>query len=417
MLDVWPALPIIIWNSGDPTLLVEGADNIIAALEHRDRVYHVTLWSIPIFLFEHFISVMQQPFPLLSHLVLLPHENKAPVLPDSFLGSPGSTPHLRTLWLDSIQFPAIQKLHLSTRNLVYLYLLNMPHSGYISPIEMVSCLSSFTKLELLLLGFRSPLSRPDREIRHLPSLSRTVFPALTSLVFRGASEYLEDFISRVHAPLLNEIKIRFFNQLIWHIPEFLQFIDRAKQLRSSNHAELIFNRHSSIIRLNQNMGTFDRVTLALEISCRPSDWQLSSLAQICGSLLPSLPTLERLDILEDQLWQPDPQDDLDDAQWLEVLQPFTATTTLYLSRKVGKRVALVLQELVREPVAEVLPVLQNIFLEGLQSSGDTQEAIGRFVTARQLLGHPVVVHRWDRETQIREVDDGRWCSVGSMTST
>jgi len=163
MLDVWPALPIDIWNSGDLTSLVEGADNIIAALEHHDRVYHISLWSIPTFLLERFTSVMQQPFPILKSLALLPYEHKAPILPNSFLGSPGSTPRLQTLWLDSIQFPAIQKLNLSAGSLVYLYLLSIPHSGYISPIAMITCLSSLTRLEFLSFGFHSPRSCPNKE--------------------------------------------------------------------------------------------------------------------------------------------------------------------------------------------------------------------------------------------------------------
>jgi hypothetical protein len=404
MLDVWPALPIVIWNSGDTMSLVEGADNIIAALEHHDRVQNISLWSIPNFLLARLTSVMQQPFPVLTSLALLPHENEVPILPESFLGSPGSTPRLQTLWLDSIQFPTIQKLYFFAGSLAYLHLYNIPHSGYVSPVAMVNYLSSLTRLESLILGFRSPQSRPDREGRHLPPLTRTVFPALTSLEFRGASEYLEGFISRVDVPLLNEIKIRFFNQLMWHNPQFLQFICLAKQLSSSNYAELIFYKHFAMVRLSQRTGTVDRATLELAISCTPLDWQLSSLTQICDSISPSL-KLERLDIREDQHWQPYLQHDTDNAQWLEVLCSFTAATTLYLSKKVGQRVALALQDPFREPVAEVLPVLQNIFLEGLQSSGATHEAIERFVTARRLLGHSVLVHPWEREIQTREVVD------------
>ena len=403
MLAIWPALPIVIWNSGDPTLLVEGADNIIAALEHHDRVRNISLWGIPNFLLERFTSVMQQPFPVLTSLALLPaHENMAPTLPESFLGSPGSTPRLQTLWLDSIQFPTIQKLYLSAGSLAYLHIFNIPHSGYISPIAMVTYLSSLTRLESLILGFRSPRSRPDREGRRLPLPTCTVFPALTSLEFRGTSEYLEGFISRVDVPLLSEIKIRFFNQLVWHNPQFSQFISCAKQFRSSNYAELIFNKHSAMVRLSQKTGAVKCTTLRLAISCRPLDWQLSSMAQICGSILPSL-VLERLDICEDQHWQPHTQDDTEKTQWLEVLYPFTTTTTLHLSKEFGQRVVLALQDPVQELVAEVLPVLQNVFLEGLQSSGPAQEAIERFVTARQLLGHPVLVHHWEREKQIQEV--------------
>ena len=58
---------------------------------------------------------------------------------------------------------------------------------------------------------------------------------------------------------------------------------------------------------------------------------------------------------------------------------------------------LVLQELVGGRTTGVLPILQNIFLEGLRPSGPVQEAIGQFVAARQVAGHPVIVTRWERE--------------------
>jgi hypothetical protein len=47
---------------------------------------------------------------------------------------------------------------------------------------------------------------------------------------------------------------------------------------------------------------------------------------------------------------------------------------------------------------EVLPALQNIFLEGLQPSGPVQEDLGKFVAARQLSGHPIAVSPWERES-------------------
>jgi len=50
-------------------------------------------------------------------------------------------------------------------------------------------------------------------------------------------------------------------------------------------------------------------------------------------------------------------------------------------------------------MTEVLPTLENIFLEGLQPSGPLQEDIEKFVAARQLTSHSVVVSRWDRNPE------------------
>jgi len=60
-------------------------------------------------------------------------------------------------------------------------------------------------------------------------------------------------------------------------------------------------------------------------------------------------------------------------------------------------IAPALQELVGERVTEVLPALQSLFLRGSHPSGPVRKAIRKFVTARQLAGHPIIVSRWDGE--------------------
>jgi hypothetical protein len=68
---------------------------------------------------------------------------------------------------------------------------------------------------------------------------------------------------------------------------------------------------------------------------------------------------------------------------------------LFLSVELALRVAPALQDLAMGNVTEVLPVLQNVFLEEPESLGPAQEAIRQFVAARQLSGHPVAIHRWE----------------------
>ena len=50
---------------------------------------------------------------------------------------------------------------------------------------------------------------------------------------------------------------------------------------------------------------------------------------------------------------------------------------------------------------EVLPALEDIFLDWPEPSGPVQEAIGGFVTARQLSDHPVAIHVLERGTEAR----------------
>jgi hypothetical protein len=146
------------------------------------------------------------------------------------------------------------------------------------------------------------------------------------------------------------------------------------------------------VRLSSQTGTVDHAILKLKISCRALDWQLSSLAQVCNWTLPHY-AVERLDIREDLEFEPYREDEMEDRQWIERLRPFTSVKDLCLSEELALRVPLALKELVS--ATEVVPALQNLFLEGLQPSSTrrlVQETIRPFIAARQLSNHPVAVH-------------------------
>jgi hypothetical protein len=89
------------------------------------------------------------------------------LVPALFLGE--SAPRLHTPFLDWIPFPGLPKLLLSTTHLVRLDLRRVPHSGYISPEAMVTCLAASIRLEILVIKFESTPCRPDR--RRPPVLS------------------------------------------------------------------------------------------------------------------------------------------------------------------------------------------------------------------------------------------------------
>jgi len=127
------------------------------------------------------------------------------------------------------------------------------------------------------------------------------------------------------------------------------------------------------------------------------------LAQVCSSSLYLISSLEHLYIHETEYtFQPNWPDNIEDVQWLELLRPFTTVKTLYLSRDITSRIAPALQELVGERATEVLPALQSLFLEELHPLGRVQEAIDKFVAARQLSNHPtIVVSHWDKEMDKR----------------
>ena len=108
---------------------------------------------------------------------------------------------------NTILFPRLPELLLSTTHLIGFFLWDIPHSGYISPEAMVAVLSAVTSLESLHLQFPSPQSRPDQATQHPPSPIRTSLLVLTELRFKGVSEYAEDLVARIVVPQLHTLDI------------------------------------------------------------------------------------------------------------------------------------------------------------------------------------------------------------------
>jgi hypothetical protein len=166
-------------------------------------------------------------------------------------------------------------------------------------------------------------------------------------------------------------------------------------LKALDKARVAFGDRSA--RVNLSSQTSSNVKLNVEFSCRELDWQLSSLEQLCTSSLPPFSTLEDLYIYQAPYSQPDWKDNVEGTLWLELLRSFTAVKNLYLSEEFAPRIVPALKELVGGRTSEVLPILENILLEGLQPSGPIQEAIEQFVAMRQVTGHPVAVFSWERD--------------------
>ena len=399
-LDVWPALSLLIQGSVSDTSVV----NVIAVLEHSDRIYKINLDCHTTSQIEKLWTAMEVPFPELT-VLYLSYEDRdlsyVPVLPDSFLG--GSAPRLRYLALVTIPFPGLPNLLLSSTNLVNLYLHDIPHSGYISPEAMVTCLSILSKLESLQLEFESPQSCPDPEDRRSPPRTRSILPALTIFSFKGVNEYLENLVSWIDSPRLYRLSTTFFNDIDFNTPELDQFIGRTPTLGACDEARIIFHSREALVRLRQfQPEQSDDRMVEVKILCQVSDWQLSSLAQICTSSLHLFSKTENLYIYEYLHSRPNWKDDIENTEWLDLLLPFVAVKNLYLSKQFSPRIVPALQELTGGRTTEALPALQNILLEGFQPSEPIQEGIAQFVSARRLTNHPVAISVWDRFSLVRD---------------
>jgi len=385
-LGIWPAIPIII-NYGSPwqSIRPNDEDNVVAALEHPDRVCFLLL-SATGSQWEKLAKVMQEPFPMLTRLYIYSNIGSSPVLPGGFLG--GSAPCLQEVTLSGISYPTLPTLLLSASDLVVLRLHRIPPPGYISPEEMVASLAAFPRLKQFIIEFQSATSRPDPICP--PPVTRTVLPALTHFHFQGAGEYLEDLVGRIDGPRLIEITTIYFNQVVdSQIAQLPKFIDRSvgPKLNLLKHARVTFHRD----RITFGMGHHYRPSLeslncapaTTIIRCEGNNWQVPQIAQVLSHFSAILSNVVHLEL--DAVPQFEGKDDV---ELQHLLRHFSTVQTLRVPQELAGQVARALEDSIGEMVVEVLPSLDLIYLAGQPAS-----SIKKFVAVRRRSGRPVTVVR------------------------
>ena len=392
ILDCWPPLPIVVRYS-DPMGLrppsADDDDNIIAALQHRDRVCEVEL-TVGSSLFAKLSPLLQKPFPSLESLTLRPRDNVALILPPTaFLGT--STPRLRNLYLDAIAPPALPTFLPSSRDLVCLRLQRVPGNAYISPDALLASLAVTTQLKILCVQFAAQTTPPSYPTTSStppsPPVRRVVIlPALSCFEFRGSSEFLEDLVAGIgSAPSLTRTYISLFDQPTFEIPHFAQFVARmAPQLVPQCEAELVLRKDGVFLSLSR---------FRLHVSCVQLGRQVPSMAQICRQLPPPLlSSVRKLEIVA-SVTPLSPHDVADASQWVGLFHVFGGVEELRVSYGSVPDVARALQRVARErAAAEVLPALRELRFDWFASRWE--EAVESFITARQISGHPpITFHR------------------------
>jgi hypothetical protein len=391
LLDVWPTLPISLESR-----FISNGDGIINKLKHRDRIVRIKLRNLTGIQLEKCAILTQESFPFLRslHLSLHPDADDYP-MPENFFS--GSIPRLRKLTLMAIQFPTLPKLLLSARDLVTLHLGDVTSTEYISPDTIAPCLSTLTKLQLLRIDFLfqglfSNSRNPSRPLQALQT--RALLPSLSVLMFEGVSEYSEDLMSRIDAPVLDRMLLAFFYHPTFDIPELPQFLHRSKVFKPLSKVKVSFCKDALIITL---FPSSDSGYFSLEIPCTGLHRQLSFLNHfftqtVCLPLLSHVCQL-RLFGDDQELDQGDPMQNLrflrsfHDVQVLDISgSPRQDYLEIYIARVLG--------ELTRESAAEVLPMMHTLMLSSYgchQVRNLVTTLLKPFIDARQLSGQPVEV--------------------------
>jgi hypothetical protein len=240
------------------------------------------------------------------------------------------------------------------------------------PESMVACLSSLKRLELLRLGLPVQPSPPPQ--------ARVVLPAPAESSFEGTIKYLEDFVVRIDTPMLSRLYTALVGDPIFDIPHLRQFIGRARRLKPSKAARVSFDPRSILLEFPAGGST-------LRIVRHRMDWEIASVALVCGQLSPFFSVVERLDLAV--TYFPFKLRGINGTEFtlfLELFRPLPATQGLYVSKSFVPLIAPPLQELIGERATEVLPNLRDLFLGGSVVLGSVQKGIRPFADARQISG-------------------------------
>ena len=391
-LGIWPAFPIDLRFNSPGYLRPQNEDNVIAALEHRNRVQSVRL-SAPRSQWAKLASVMQEPFPVLTHLRIssMPYEDPLGLSPleltAEFMG--GSTPNLQEISLRRVSFPALPILLFSASDLVTLSLVDIPIPGYISPERIIACLAALPRLKMLEIRYNlfHVSSGPNR-IRPPPE-TRAFLPALTDFQFRCAFDYLEDVVAQIDSPQLERISIKYSDPAdIVQVTQLSDFINRTigPSLTPSRraHVYFYFDRADFTLSLENPHASypgFHRRTVTTTIS---HDWRFPSVARVFSRFSATLCTVAHLE-LDAQVEENDGLD-LNLIEWLRLLSQFPAMQTLYVSLNLAKPVFLSLKGITAERVTEVLPSLGLICLEREPAS-----SLEKIIAIRRFSDHPITI--------------------------
>jgi hypothetical protein len=385
MLDIWPALPIFVSVHGK---YEEINDNVLAALEKHDRVRGVEVDHLSDDELGDVVGAMQVTFPALTHLDIHSVGDMAS-FPERLLG--GSAPNLQSLRLEYAACPALPKLLLSCPGLSTLYLFDISPSGHISSDAMIDCLSSLNRLEHLQIEISYSRPHPERANRRPPPLTRTVFPVLRILTLKGETVYLDQLLAHIEAPHLDGFHIGFLDPPIFDISRLSPCIGPTETFETFDEAYIRLRIVGLKVVLSSQKRTTSSKRLTMSLQWEDSRWELQELS------LHPFNTFQPFNFCDVKgRFLPSRVEAMGNLPWLQLVRLFIATKYMYLSQRLAVRVALALQELTGAGTTEVLPVVRNIFVERLGSSGAVQEAIGQFVAARQLLsGHPIDVQCWE----------------------
>ena len=276
MLAQSPPLPLVIDHMGSGvgrTQAVENEEGMLLALQHRDRLRRIRLlWPLPSL--QKFIMAMDGEFPILEYLYVAPPSKNHTSL---MLPHASQAPRLHYLILIGFAFPTGRPLFPTAVDVVTLSLQEIHSYANFRLSDLFHLLSLLPQLESLTIGFHSPFPNHDvrAQLSQMSNMIHLTLPNLRHFAFEGVSTYLEMLLPRVTAPLLERLRIYFFNQLTFSVPCLRDFMNKARNLHLESATFTFYD-----------WGIMMMLTLVREVmGCMPSTC-MSSAGTSTGRCLP-----------------------------------------------------------------------------------------------------------------------------------
>jgi len=363
-----------------PTLFRE---NSFLALQNRDRVYDISIsnWG-PEDLGLH--KALDNAFPVLETLSLAGVHTRRGV-PFDFVA-----PRLRALHLRDI---AISTRFLSLTNAMNLSSLRLETLCAIPLEHLVESIANIPHLENIAISFLKPPPLPHA-VMELPSTQITcaVLRRLTRLVFGGCTTYLENLLTQIDTPFLQDLRFTCVSEGIPNAVRLSAFLGTLRNLKFQM-AVMLFSKHHTTISYH-----YDQPSVAppyAEFSIRHSyaggdEVHLgTSLLLICSAVAPALSVVESLTL----------QVNLDSAYrsgfrpqptfWRTFLRPFVGVKTLTIDVSFAVELSDALRPNNGAVITELLPVLSEVVIVSLKDPALFDQPFFSFVDARRLAGSPI----------------------------
>ena len=359
-----------------PTLLRE---NLFLALQNRDRVYDISInnWGSED-LGLH--KALGNAFPVLETLSLAGVQTR-PGVPFDFVA-----PRLRALHLRDVRVLTgcyqSSSLRLQTFSAI--------------PLKyLVESIASMPHLENISIGFYHISPLPDAVMELLSTqITCVVLPRLTRLVFKGCITYLENLLTQINTPFLQDLRSTCFSEGMPSVVRLPSFLGTLQNLNFQT-AVMLFSKHHTTISYHSDQPSVAPSYAELYIynsNARGGEIPLgTSLLQIFNAVAPALSVVESLALKVDSgpyspyrsgfTTQP--------TFWHTFLQPFVGVKTLTIDVSLFVELSDALRPNNGAVITELLPVLSKVVIVSLNDPALFDQLFSSFADARRLAGSPI----------------------------